>query len=112
LPPFSELNFWAREKSQSQAEVDFVLPFHDRLIPIEVKSGKSGKLRSLHSFIDNCPHNLAIRIYSGPLLIHWDKTLNGKEYQLINLPFYRIPGIWGILEEVTPAFAGAGSIDK
>ena len=100
LPPFSELNFWTREKSQSQAEVDFVLPFHDRLIPIEVKSGKTGKLRSLHSFIDHCPHNLAVRIYSGPLLIHQDRTLKGKEFQLVNLPFYLIPKIGGILENV------------
>ncbi|MFA5815883.1 MAG: AAA family ATPase [Bacteroidales bacterium] len=101
LPPFSELNFWIREKSQSQAEVDFVLPFHDRLIPIEVKSGKTGKLRSLHSFIDHCPHNLAVRIYSGPLLIHSDKTLRGKEFQLVNLPFYLISRIGSRLEGVT-----------
>ncbi len=100
LPPFSELNFWTREKSQSQAEVDFVLPFHDRLIPIEVKSGKTGKLRSLHSFIDHCPHSLAARIYSGPLVIHPDRTLKGKEFQLVNLPFYLISGIRGILENV------------
>jgi len=97
LPPFSELNFWTREKSQSQAEVDFVLPYHDRLIPIEVKSGKTGKLRSLHSFIDHCPHNLAVRIYSGPLLIHSDRTIKGKGFQLVNLPFYLISKIGRIL---------------
>ena len=100
LPPFAELNFWTREKSQSQAEVDFVLPFNDLLIPIEVKSGKSGKLRSLHSFINNCPHHWAIRIYSGPLLIHSDKTLQGKDFQLINIPFYLISRLPAILRRV------------
>ena len=99
LPPFSELNFWTREKSQSQAEVDFVLPFHDRLIPIEVKSGKTGKLRSLHSFVDHCPHDLAVRIYSGPMLIHSDRTIKGKGFQLVNLPFYLISRIGRILRE-------------
>ena len=101
LPPFVELNFWIREKSQSQAEVDFILPFHDLLIPIEVKSGKSGKLRSLHSFINNCPHHWAVRIYSGPMLIHPDKTLQGKEFLLINIPFYLISRIPQILKRVT-----------
>lgn len=100
LPPFAELNFWTREKSQSQAEVDFVLPFHDLLIPVEVKSGKSGKLRSLHSFINNCPHHWAVRIYSGPLLIHPDKTLQGKDFQLINIPFYLISRLPAILRRV------------
>lgn len=91
---------WVREKSQSHAEVDFVLPFHDRLIPIEVKSGKTGKLRSLHYFIDHSPNDLAVRIYSGPLLIHRDRTLSGKEFTLINLPFYLISRILGIVEKV------------
>jgi hypothetical protein len=95
------LNSWTREKSQSQAEVDFVLPFQGRLIPIEVKSGKTGKLRSLHSFIDHCPHNLAVRIYSGPLLIHPDKTIKGKEFQMVNLPFYLLSRIQGILKNVS-----------
>jgi predicted AAA+ superfamily ATPase len=100
LPPFSELNFWTREKSQSQAEVDFVLPYNDWLIPIEVKSGKTGKLRSLHSFMDQCEHNLAVRVYSGPLLIHSDKTIKVKEFKLVNLPFYLISRMGGILKNV------------
>jgi predicted AAA+ superfamily ATPase len=97
LPPFSELNFWIRDKSQSQAEVDFVLPFQNRLIPVEVKSGKTGKLRSLHSFMDHSQQNLAVRIYSGPLNIHTAQTIVGKKFQLVNLPFYMIPRIMEIL---------------
>ena len=42
---FHSLNpllFWVREKAQSSAEIDFVIPMNKKLIPIEVKSGKSG----------------------------------------------------------------------
>jgi len=101
LPPFTELNFWVREKSQAQAEVDFVLPYNEILIPIEVKSGKTGKLRSLHSFIDHCPHSIAVRVYAGSYQVHPDTTLKGKDYTLVNVPFYwiaRIPSLLRMLE--------------
>ena len=83
-------HFWTREKKQSTAEVDFVYPFENLLIPIEVKTGKSGRLRSLHQFIDMAPHHFAVRIYSGKFSIDKTKTLQGKEFYLLNLPFYLI----------------------
>ena len=39
-------DFWVRELKQSQAEVDFLLPWQTGIVPIEVKSGKTGTLRS------------------------------------------------------------------
>jgi hypothetical protein len=33
-----KLSFWVREKKQSNAEVDFVVPFKQYVIPVEVKS--------------------------------------------------------------------------
>ena len=85
-----KIHFWVREKKQSNAEVDFVYPFENMLIPIEVKTGKSGRLRSLHSFMDNCPHNYAVRIYSGEYEIQKTATIAGKEFYLLNLPFFLI----------------------
>ncbi|MBU2446854.1 MAG: AAA family ATPase [Bacteroidetes bacterium] len=87
----SQLNkptFWLREKSQSSAEVDFVYRFEDILIPVEVKSGKSGRLRSLMQFMDAAPHNVAVRIYSGDLTIEETQTINGKKFLLLNLPIF------------------------
>ncbi len=86
----SALHFWTRGKKTSVAEVDFVFPFEDKLIPIEVKSGREGSLRSLHLFIDGAPHNVAIRFYSGEYQISKPKTSEGKEFRLINLPYYAI----------------------
>src|SRR5690606_349281 len=48
----SSLYFWTREKKTSDAEVDYIIPFDGKLIPVEVKSGKEGKLRSLHQFMN------------------------------------------------------------
>jgi len=88
--PLSVLNFWTREEKHSNAEVDFVWKHGDLLIPIEVKSGAEGRLRSLHQFIDRASHPYAVRIYSGNFSIHNAKTIAGKNFILINLPFYLI----------------------
>ena len=88
-----EFHFWIREKKQSNAEVDFVYPYENLLIPIEVKTGKTGRLRSLHQFVDNSPHKYAVRIYSGKYEIQKTKTIAGKEYLLLNLPFFLIAKI-------------------
>ncbi|MBY0482370.1 MAG: DUF4143 domain-containing protein [Chitinophagaceae bacterium] len=56
-------------KKESTAEVDYIFPFDGLIIPIEVKSGKEGTLKSLHSFMDLAPHSMAIRLYAGELKI-------------------------------------------
>lgn len=81
-------NFWIKEKKQSNAEIDYVLQINNLLIPVEVKLGKTGRLRSLMEFMDLCPHKFAIRIYSGELKVETTRTLKGKEFTLLNLPFY------------------------
>jgi predicted AAA+ superfamily ATPase len=80
--------FWVRDSSQSQAEVDFVIQHREKIIPVEVKAGKTGRLRSLHLFMDMCPHGYAVRLYSGPILKEIITTPNGKQFTLINLPYY------------------------
>ncbi len=45
-----ELYYWNREKKSSQAEVDYLISCAGKVVPVEVKAGSSGRLRSLHSF--------------------------------------------------------------
>jgi hypothetical protein len=85
--PLYKLNFWVREKSGSSAEIDFVYPFKGKLIPIEVKAGKTGKLKSLHIFMKEANHNMAVRLYAGKLGIDTIK-LADKSYFLLNLPYF------------------------
>ena len=70
------------------------------IIPIEVKSGPSGKLRSLHQFIDMAPHDWAIRFYSGKFTIEETKTIAGKKYKLINIPIYMAGKLKQILQNI------------
>lgn len=48
----SELYFWKRAAKNSQAEIDFVYDYSGEILPIEVKHGKNGKLKSLHLFLE------------------------------------------------------------
>jgi hypothetical protein len=56
----------------------WVITHDGKLIPIEVKSGKEGKLKSLHLFMDESPGKIAIRLYAGELLVTKVVTPNGK----------------------------------
>jgi predicted AAA+ superfamily ATPase len=87
--------FWRRDKEGSEAEVDFVYKYESMAIPIEVKSGHNAKLKSLHLFMDECPHSYAVRVWSGKFSIDKVKTQAGKEFSLINLPFYYV----GVLDK-------------
>lgn len=89
----SSLSFWTREKSTSTAEVDFIYLFEGKLIPVETKSGIEGRMRSLHLFMDIAPHNMAIRFYAGPLQITATQTTTGKNFTLLNLPYYLVSQI-------------------
>lgn len=85
-----KLKYWTRESKNATSELDFVWQHAGKVVPIEVKSGKSGKLRSLHQFMDQAEHPWAVRIYSGTFSVEKVKTIAGKEFWLMNLPFYLI----------------------
>jgi hypothetical protein len=84
----NELKFWVREKKQSNAEVDYIIPFQRYLIPIEIKSGKTGTLKSLMQFMEQADHAVSIRLYAGPYQQNTLKTPSGKEFTLLSLPYY------------------------
>jgi hypothetical protein len=82
------IKFWIRDKKESSAEVDFLFPYNGRMIPVEVKSGATGKLRSLHLYMDLSEETLAIRLCAGECRIDLVETASGKTYQLHSLPYY------------------------
>jgi len=59
----AELYYWHREERSSNAEVDFLFLLNGKIIPTEVKAGKTGTLRSLQLFLEthkNSPYGLKI----------------------------------------------------
>ena len=80
--------FWVRENSTSNAEVDLLYQFNEWLVPIEVKSGLTGRLRSLHSFIDISHMPIAVRVSSAQFSIENTQTIQGRAYRIVHVPFY------------------------
>ena len=81
-------HFWVREKRQSSSEVDLVYPYRDKVIPVEIKSGATGTLKSLHQFMEITDHPYALRIYAGAFKVERLTTPTGMPFLLMNLPYY------------------------
>lgn len=92
------INFWVREKAGATAEIDYLYQYDSKLIPIEVKSGTEGRLRSLHLFMDLAPHQMAVRFYAGDVDITPITTPQQKQYYLLSLPYFLVSQIDGYLE--------------
>ncbi len=89
--------FWKRESKNAVAEIDFLYAFKGKLIPIEVKSGEKGTLKSLHAYMDSAPHSVAIRIWNKKMISDEITLPSGKTYTLLSIPYYLISRLDGIL---------------
>jgi predicted AAA+ superfamily ATPase len=93
-PPYVEpaLYCWHREEPGSNAEIDYVIQHDNYVIPIEVKAGATGSLKSLHLFMRLKKLTKAIRINSEvPSKVNVDVKDQGgipAKYELISIPFY------------------------
>jgi predicted AAA+ superfamily ATPase len=84
--------FWVREKTQSQAEVDFLELNGAVPLPVEVKSGVAGRLRSLNRFMEMSPSaKTAVRLYRGGFLTQ--DAGAGIKFRLLNIPYYHVARI-------------------
>ena len=93
----ANLHYWYREQKSATSEVDYLIVINDRLVPVEVKSGKTGTLRSLHNFMDESRCDFAIRIYSGNMRTEQIATFNKKKFTLFSVPFYLLFRIHDLL---------------
>ncbi|MBF0105712.1 MAG: ATP-binding protein [Deltaproteobacteria bacterium] len=60
-----KLYYWLREAKNSSAEIDYLIAQGSRIVPLEVKSGPRGKLRSLTLFMDEYKSKKAVVISQG-----------------------------------------------
>jgi predicted AAA+ superfamily ATPase len=76
------LHYWVREKTGAQAEVDALLPWNGTVIPVEIKAGPSGRVRSLRVFLDEHPRSpFGVHFSTEPLL--WD-----PRHRILRVPLY------------------------
>lgn len=76
------LYYWHRESRNSNAEVDFLTIQKGYVIPVEVKSGSTGSLKSLHTFLESHPNS--------PYAIKISEQRYHQSDRIISIPFYCI----------------------
>lgn len=81
--------YWARDKKGSSAEIDFITSQQNRLVPIEVKAGATGKLKSLRIFMQEKGVTVGVRISQHQLSL-----TDG----ILSVPFYAISSLGSLLE--------------
>lgn len=104
------LTYWLREGRSANAELDYVIALSGQVIPVEVKAGATGSLKSLHQFVGEKGVRQAIRFDTGlpstqPVttsIFRKGKT-TPVTYTLISLPLY-------LVERLGSIFAG-GELD-
>jgi len=87
-----QLFYWAREARNAKAEVDFVISRNQEILPVEVKAGKTGTLRSTFQFLREKRRRRAVRFHTGSPALE-EVKLPGEEgttVQLLSLPLYAV----------------------
>lgn len=98
------LHYWAREARNAAAELDYVVAVGSRVVPVEVKAGATGSLRSLQQFVREKSADLALRFNADPpsLLRASRKLPDGAtvSYDLLSLPLYLVGQARRLIEEL------------
>ena len=87
------LYFWEREKKPSSSEVDYVINIEGKIIPIEVKAGKTGRLKSIQQFMKEKKCSVGVRI--SPLPLHFERNI-------LSVPFYLVSQLPRLLKSIVP----------
>ena len=101
-PP--ELYYWLREGKANNAEDDFLYQHKNTIVPIEVKSGSSGTLRSLHQYMHRSKAKLAVRFDLNPpslQKVEFNLTEGSGEkvsFELLSLPLYMVGELGRLME--------------
>ncbi|MBN2443964.1 MAG: ATP-binding protein [Spirochaetales bacterium] len=102
-----ELYYWANESKKSNAEIDFVISRGRLIVPLEIKAGKAGSLKSLHHFMQKKKLAYAIRFdinlpskQEVSTTISLGTRLIKSEYCLLSLPLYAVEKLTKILDNL------------
>ena len=102
-----ELHYWLRQARKGNAEVDYVISRGDWIIPIEVKAGRSGSMKSLLQFSHEKKPPLAIRFDANPPSLqtvrHTIRTADGLQpvtLQLLSLPLYAVETLPRLIDQL------------
>lgn len=88
-----EVFYWQRHGGRA-GEIDFLVQVGGRILPVEVKAGAAGAMKSLHQFMRDKGLDLALRCDTNPpstqALSLSTTTGQAVSYRLLNLPHYLV----------------------
>lgn len=87
------LFYWHREVRGAEAEIDYVIQQGAAVIPVEVKAGATGTLRSLHMFMAERGFPLAVRFNAAEpsaTMVAAATRSGPSRYELMSLPLYSV----------------------
>jgi predicted AAA+ superfamily ATPase len=85
-----ELFYWERDKKGSEAEIDYTIQQGAHIFPIEVKAGKTGRLKSLQQFMQERDSKFGIRISQKSLSF---------DNNILSVPLYLIGQLKRLISE-------------
>jgi uncharacterized protein len=89
-----ELYYWNRDKKSSSAEIDYLISINNLIVPVEVKAGATGSLKSLQLFLAEKRLPIALRFNSAtPSLVKLTtkiKDTSEHPYLFLSLPHYLV----------------------
>ena len=95
--PFYEtptLHYWVREAKSAAAEIDYLITSGQEIVPIEIKAGTTGSLKSLHQFLKEKQRGFGLRFNADvPSLLSNTTTLTDTtsiQFDLLSLPLYMV----------------------
>jgi len=86
-----ELYYWQREVKGSAAEVDYLWQKGEYILPIEVKAGKTGTLKSLRVYLSEKNAPFGIRFSLHPLSF---------TDSVLSIPLYAIEALPGLVKQI------------
>jgi len=94
--------FYWQTTGGRQGEIDYIIQHGNRVVPVEVKSGATGSMKSLHQFMANKHLDFAVRCnINQPLLEDISvKTTLGQpvSYRLLSIPLYLTERLDNLIE--------------
>lgn len=104
------LFYWVREEKSAAAELDYVMSCGPQVVPVEIKAGMTGTLKSLHQFLKEkqCRFGLRFNADLPSLMRDHKKLTDGSEidYELLSLPLYLVGQARRLVRECREAAAG------
>lgn len=86
-PP--QLYYWVKEDRNSNAEIDYIIAKRGKILPIEVKAGVKGGMKSLHILMESKHLTKAVRLSLEPFGV-----IKERNAEIAVVPLYSVKSVY------------------